>query len=276
MPTIKPHIRYANPYGGHPILRKDPHDALAAVLVFLRVCTDWNGRWKDVHIDVAPTGGAFLPKSWDAEAVKTQLGQKVGRARIGITTISLGSLQSLANPRDAVSSPNAEVQATWDVPPKRHAWAIDLVLSQPKPARGHPDPVSLTASADFRLRALPPNNGASGKAAAQVLPGQDARSRDALSIRSSLMLHLSTGNTSAFFDLVLPFAQPDQAFIDYVSRLRPHLPIRIAKGNFKLYTPKATAAVATKAKKAYKPEQPAPYAMLYRVSKIPTSKLARA
>ena len=55
-------------------------------------------------------------------------------------------------------------------------------------------------------------------------------------VRSSLHMHVSAGNTSAFFNLVFPFAEPGPEFVSYVAAIRPYLPIRLAKGNFKHWT----------------------------------------
>ena len=46
---ITPHIRYQNPDGGHPILRRKGTDAYAAIRAFLSECTDWDGEWESVE-----------------------------------------------------------------------------------------------------------------------------------------------------------------------------------------------------------------------------------
>ena len=56
-------------------------------------------------------------------------------------------------------------------------------------------------------------------------------------IRSGILAHLSAGNTSAFFDLVLPFDAPDQRLTNYVKGVRKLLPIRLKKGGFRMYLP---------------------------------------
>ncbi len=213
MSEPRPHIRYQNPYGGHPILRRDGRDAHDAVLRFLEECTDWDGRWDRRSISVAPTGGAFLPEEWKAQPVKKLLRERIGKGRVGITHNNLGTLES-------------ESQHDWDIPARLHNWAVDLTLAQMKAQRGHPDPVSYSCIAEFRLHA---------PGRAKVLAGQDARPGPWPTIRSSVHLHLSTGNTSAFFELALPFAEPDGQFVEYISWLRPCLPVRLAKGNFKHY-----------------------------------------
>lgn len=217
-----PHIRYESPYGGHPILRKRGPDAYAAAVSFLRNCTDWNGIWPDNTIQRLPPDNYIKPDDRNDKII-AELANTLGRPRAGITfqSVSLGSEMTVA------SSSTAD---TWSAPAELHDWAVNRVLEAPPAQRGWPDPISCTCGLDFRLR--DPDSG-------QVLAGQatEGSHYDLGRIRSGLLLSVSAGNTSAFFDLALPFEKPDADFVAYVAKLRPFLPIRLAKGNFKHYVP---------------------------------------
>ncbi len=216
------HIRYESPYGGHPILRRKAQDAYAAVEAFLRECTDWDGTWPDNTIQGQPAQ-KFITADDRNDRIIAEFEQMLGRSKPGITS----QVVELGDDFKVVSSVTAE---SWSVPADLHHWAVKRVLEAPPAKRGWPDALSCTSALSFRLRE---------PGTRKVLPGQSASGShfEPDSIRSGLLLHISSGNTSAFFDLVLPFAAPDSNFVDYVSRLRPHLPIRLAKGNFKHYVP---------------------------------------
>lgn len=223
-PSKKPiaHIRYESPYGGHPILRRRAHDAYAAVEAFLRECTDWDGTWPDNTVEGQPPQ-EFITADDLNDRIIAEFARKLGPSKPGITA----QVVELGNDMKVVSSATAE---RWSVPADLHDWAVKRVLDAPAVQRGWPDPLSCTSSLSFRLRE---------PGTPRLLPGQAASGShyELDLIRSGLLLHISSGNTSAFFDLVLPFAAPDSEFVDYVRRLRPHLPIRLAKGNFKHYVP---------------------------------------
>lgn len=215
MPGLAPHIRYMNPYGGHPILRRDGRDAVDAVNRFLTHCTDASS-WRNGLLSESPTGGKFLPGDWEAGQAILELNERLGRSRPGSTINDLASGES-------------EQLQEWLVPPEYHEWAVGFSLRSMKAKRGWPDPVSYTCATDFRLKA-PPNG--------PVLPGQDDQLTDhtGVGVRSDILMHVSSGNTSAFFGLVLPFAEPGPEFVEYVAAIRPYLPIRLARGNFKHWT----------------------------------------
>ena len=217
-----PHIRYESPYGGHPILRKRGSDAYAAVVSFLRHCTDWNETWPDNKVERFPPD-KYIKHDDRNDKIVAEFANTLGKAQPGITmqAVDLGSEMTVVDPTTS---------GTWSVPAELHGWAVKRVLEAPPAQRGWPDPISCTCALDFRLR-----NPASG----QVLAGQATKGShyDLGRIRSELLLHVSAGNTSAFFDLALPFEKPDAEFVAYVAKLRPFLPIRLAKGNFKHYVP---------------------------------------
>lgn len=216
-----PHIRYYSPYGGHPILRRKGTDAYKAVCEFLIECTDWDGTWPDNTVQGLTVGQFITADDRTIEAV-SEFERALGRSQPGTTF-------SCFDP----SSGTVQVEGTsesWSVPARLHDWAIGKVLAAPPARRGYPDPLSCTCGVDFRLREPP-----RGK----VLDGQSEAGNpyQLQFIRSGVLLSVSSGNTSAFFDLVLPFVEPDEAFVQYVSRLRPYLPIRLAKGNFRRFIP---------------------------------------
>jgi len=62
-----------------------------------------------------------------------------------------------------------------------------------------------------------------------VLPGQ--------SLRSSVGPSIASGKCSSFFDFYFPYTEPTDEFVAYVAELRPYLPFRLAKGNFRVCTP---------------------------------------
>ncbi len=210
-----PHIRYHNPYGGHPILRRSGRAAYAAVQEFLAACTDFES-WSSARLSESPNGGKFLPSE-----------RHIGLAIIALNKALLPyrSPGSIINPETGESSD----QNDWPFPIEHHDWAVEFSLRAPKAERGCPDPVWYSCLCDFRLKA-PPNG--------PVLVGQDDRLTDmtGVRVRSSLHMHVSAGNTSAFFNLVFPFAEPGPEFVAYVAAIRPFLPIRLAKGNFKHWT----------------------------------------
>jgi|GEM_PF-3100557 len=208
------HIRYENPYGGHPILRKRGIDAYQAVIHFLMTCTDWNGVWKAAEICVSGPGD-YLPDGWTGAALTESLTQQIGTPRPGIMVNSLETGEQTG-------------ELVWDLARDRHAWGVELVLSQPAARRRYPDPVKCLCTADFALR---------HPRVKTPLAGQDATFPHIGVIRSSILLHVSAGNTSAFFDLVFPFSAADARFLAYVQAIRPHWPVRVAWGNFKLHTP---------------------------------------
>ena len=211
-------MRYESPYGGHPILRKRGLDAYAAVVSFLQRCTDWSGIWPVNTIEVLPPD-KFIKLDDRSDKIIAEFVSTIGKAEPGLTmqVVDRGSEMTV------VESSTAD---SWSVPAGLHDWAVKRVLDAPPARRGWPDPISCTCALDFRLR--DPSSG-------QVLAGQatEGSQYDFGRIRSGLLLHISAGNTSAFFDLVLPFQQPDADFIAYIAKLRPFLPIRLAKGNFK-------------------------------------------
>jgi len=239
MNSLIPHIRYHSAYGGHPILRRDAGAAYNAVLEFLDTCTDFAGRWTQGRVSVSPTGGVFLPDDWDAQPAKRLLTRRFGVGRVGITSNNMCTLES-------------ESQHDWEIPARLHDWALEFALAQPKARRGYPDPVNYTCAADFRLcipgpstqrRAKSDTSRTSGiKPRAAPLPGQAAKASRGWTIRSSILFHVSAGNSSAFFDLVFPFPEPGDEFVRYIAAIRPYLPIRLAKGNFKHYVPAKSGA----------------------------------
>jgi hypothetical protein len=186
----------------------------------LRNCTDWNGAWPDNTVQRLPPDKHIKPDDRNDKIV-AEFVCTLGKAQAGVTmqVVDLGSEMTV------VESTTSD---SWSVPAELHDWAVKRVLEAPPAQRGWPDPISCTCALDFRLR-----DPASGR----VLAGQASEGSpcDLGRIRSGLLLHVSAGNTSAFFDLALPFEKPDAALVAYLAKVRPFLPIRLAKSNFKHY-----------------------------------------
>lgn len=217
-----PHIRYVCPYGGHPILRRKARDAYAAVVSFLEICTDWDGTWPDGTITVMPNDKYIQPDERNSK-VAAEIALRLGTPKPGIT------IQQVAFDPD-MNVQSSQTAEDWTVSATLHDWAIEQVLEAPAAKRGWPDKISYSAVLKYRLR-YPPKG--------ELLRGQSV-SDDPYNLNfiySQIHLSVSSGNTSAFFDLVLPFAQPGPDFVEYISQIRPFLPIRLAKGNFKHYLP---------------------------------------
>jgi hypothetical protein len=208
-PPPVPHIRYHPVYGGHPILRKTAADAYAAVKKFLEACTDWDGTWPSNTIS-GWSPDEFIKPDERNSAILKSFRAKLGTPTPGIIIAPVGGL--------AINT-----ASDWRVPAELHDWAVQRVLEAPPAKRGWPDPVSCTCALDFKLRV--PNG--------RVLPGQAGPGAIFPAIRSEMLLSIASGTTSAFFDLVFPFAEPGPEFLKYVASIRPYLPIRLAKGNFK-------------------------------------------
>ena len=137
-----PHIRYHNPYGGHPILRRSGRAAYEAVQEFLAACTDFES-WSSAHLSESPDGGKFLPSE-----------RHIGLAIIALNKALLPyrSPCSIINPETGESSD----QNDWPFPIEHHDWAVEFSLRAPKAERGWPDPMWYSCLCDFRLKA-PPN-----------------------------------------------------------------------------------------------------------------------
>jgi len=164
-------------------------------------------------INLSYTGETHSPDSWQVEPVIEQLRQVLSVPARGFSTHT--------------AADGSDVHVCWPVPDELHSWAVDFSLSCLKARRQHPDPVSYSCTRYFRLK--DPSSGL-------ILPGQQELCEDSTRFHSNILLHVSSGNTSAFFDLVFPFAEPGPEFVAYVAAIRPYLPIRLAKGNFKHWT----------------------------------------
>lgn len=182
---------------------------------FLAKCTDFT-TWYSAGLSESPNGGKFLPSE-----------RHVGLAMIAMNKALLQYRRpgSIINPVTGESSD----QNDWPFPVEHHDWGVEFALRAPKSERGWVDSVWYNCNCNFRLKDPP---------SGPVLPGQDSRCSDitGVRVRSSLYMHVSAGNTSAFFELVLPFAEPGPEFVAYIAAIRPYLPIRLARGNFKHWT----------------------------------------
>jgi hypothetical protein len=220
--ALVPHIRYQSPQAGHPILRRKGRAAYEAVVEFLERCTDWDGTWPETKVCVeAPD--KFVESDERHAAIAAELARGLGRAKEGISF-------EVVDPDAGFKVISSSTERTWIAKSSRHDWAVDRVLAAPPARRGWPDAVSCSCGVSFRLR--DPEDG-------RLLPGQAAKDThgDIESIRSGVLMWVSSGNTSAYFDLTLPIAEPGTEFVEYVAKIRPFLPVRLAKGNFKLCVP---------------------------------------
>jgi hypothetical protein len=221
---ITPHIRYQNPYGGHPILRRKGTDAYAAIRAFLSECTDWDGEWENVEARL-DLDGKFIA----ADARTREIAEHIQR-RLGTPSGSITSSELRENDDGQPELVPTSSSPEWNVTRPDFEGLIEQVYSASPAKRGWPDPISCTCSATFQLRESPGGALIAGQASGpdgRIFPG----------IRSGILAHLSAGNTSAFFDLVLPFDAPDQRLTNYVKGVRKLLPIRLSKGGFRMYLP---------------------------------------
>lgn len=76
-----PHIRYESPYDGHPILRKKGSDAYAAVVSFLRHCTDWDGTWPDNEVQGRAAGEFIRPDDCKDKMI-AEFARAIGKSRM--------------------------------------------------------------------------------------------------------------------------------------------------------------------------------------------------
>lgn len=212
-PTLRPHIRYQNPYGGHPILRRSGRAAYEAVNEFGFNCAVATTEWHSGTIDLSYTGETYSPDGWEVEPVVEQLKQVLPIPARGFSTYTRAD--------------GSDLHVCWPVPDELHSWAVDFSLGCMKAKRRYPDPVSYSCQRHFLLR---------DPCSDVPMAGQDESFDNSSCIHSDILLHVSSGNTSAFFNLVFPFAEPGPEFVAYVAAIRPYLPIRLAKGNFKHWT----------------------------------------
>jgi hypothetical protein len=90
------------------------------------------------------------------------------------------------------------------------------------------EPASYSSSVTCRL--CDPRSG-------ELLPGQELGQASVGRIISSLFLYVSPTRITGVFNLVFPFAEPNDAFLDYLSAIRPFLPVRLARSGFRLRQP---------------------------------------
>lgn len=216
---FKPFIGYTSPGPGHPILRRTGAKAYEAVVEFLTVCTDWNRRWQRGAIAIEPRGD-FRPADWVARPVIEALDSELlGRAK------SPEAAAERLEQQRAISESRSTVD--WPVPSRKHDWAVKFSLAQVPAKKSWPDPVCYSAETEYRLRW--PN--------ASVLSGQLKSREHSLQIRSDMLLWVSARNTAATFGLRFPFDEPTPEFVEYVTAIRPYLPIRLSKVGFCIYMP---------------------------------------
>lgn len=207
--AVIPHIVYRTE--GQPITRRKPAEAYAAVEEFLRRCTDWSGVWEPGDLTVF-SDGPYAPPTWTgrelAATITTRLGE--GRRSRAIVSASSGAEQD---------------KLEWTVPPSFHQWAVETILNIPPLPSDSIEPASYSSWATYRLR--DPRTG-------NVLAGQDTGETEVGRVVSGLFLYMSPTRIHGVFELVFPFAKPDDAFLDYLGAIRPLLPVRLARSSFRL------------------------------------------
>ena len=215
MTAVEPsgqHIVYRT--DGQPITKRRPSEAYLAVENFLRRCTDWGGSWAGGDL-LLFTDGPFVPAGWDGLELRTLAAERLGPGR-----------ESLA-----IINANMDVQQNkleWDVPSELHHWAVETILGIPSLPSGSIEPASYSSSLSFRLR---------DPRTDKVLAGQHSGTASVGRITSELFLYLTPMRIHGLFNLVFPFSAPKQPFLDYLSAIRPFLPVRLARSSFRLRVP---------------------------------------